>query len=245
MENATPQPGQVIAPTSSPAPGAPPQSPKKPAASAAAPATAAPIAAPPAAVPPEPAPTSTPVQPAPQTTVDKTAIIFQTSDTENQTAEDSDVSDTRTFSWSASEFVAHEKSAGWYLTLGVAALIIAALIFLLTRDFVSVGVVVVSAVILGVYGARRPRQLDYQLDDNGVTIGQKHHYYDEFRSFMIMSEGAFSSIVLMPHKRFAVPLTIYYPPEEEDDIVGILADQLPSEEGKRDAVDHLLHRIRF
>jgi hypothetical protein len=151
----------------------------------------------------------------------------------------------RAVTWSASEFVAHEKSTGWYVSLGVGALLVAGLAFVITRDFVSVGVVIISALILGVYGARQPRQLDYRLNNRGLSIGPKHYDYNEFRSFMIMPEGAFSSIVFMPHKRFAPSLTIYYPPDDEQAIVGILDNQLPSEEGKRDAIDHLLHRIRF
>jgi hypothetical protein len=153
--------------------------------------------------------------------------------------------DGQAVSWTASEFVAHEKSVGWYLALLAAGLAVAAIVFLLTRDIISVVVVVVSTLLLGIYGARQPRQLEYRLDKSGVSIGQKYHGYDEFRSFMVMPEGAFSSIVFMPLKRFAPPLAVYYAPDDEDKIVNMLADQLPLEEGKRDAVDHLLHRIRF
>lgn len=147
--------------------------------------------------------------------------------------------------WTASEFIAHQKSPGWYMALAGTALAIAALIFLITHDRVSVAVVVVAAVMLGIYGARKPRQLQYQIDNSGISIGQKHHGYDEFRSFAIMSEGAFSSIVFMPLKRFAPPTTIYYAPDDEESIVNVLADCLPFEEHNPDAIDRLMSRIRF
>src|SRR5688572_14165602 len=77
--------------------------------------------------------------------------------------------------WTASEFVAHDKSAGWYLTLAAAAAAISAVVFLISRDAVSVGVVIVAAIFLGIYAARKPRQLEYRLDQKGITIGSKSY----------------------------------------------------------------------
>ena len=148
-------------------------------------------------------------------------------------------------SWTASEFVAHEKSAGWYLSLAAAAAALAAVIYLLTRDAISAVVILVGALVLGIYGARKPRQLDYRLDSSGVTIGSKHHIYEEFRSFGVVAEGAFSSIVFMPLKRFAPLTTIYYAPEDEDKIIKLLSDQLPFQEHSHDIIDRLMLRIRF
>ncbi len=61
----------------------------------------------------------------------------------------------------------------------------------------------------------------------------------------MVPEGAFSSVVFMPLKRFAPPRTIYYAPEDEDRIVGLLVNRLPLEEHRADAVDGLMRRIRF
>ncbi len=147
--------------------------------------------------------------------------------------------------WKASEFVHHDKSAGWYTKLALFAVIVGALVYWLTRDFVSVAVVIGGAILLAVYGARQPRELEYKLDNRGVQIGQKYHSYGEFRSFSIMPEGAFSSVIFMPLKRFAVTTTIYFAPEDETKITDILTDCLPFEEHRLDAVDRLIKSIRF
>jgi hypothetical protein len=150
-----------------------------------------------------------------------------------------------TITWTASEYIAHEKSVGWYAGLAGVALVIAVLVYLLTHDLVSSGVVVVSAVLLGIYGARQPRQLQYSISPDTITVGSKHFTYGEFRSFSILDDGAFSSIIFMPLKRFAPLLTIYYAPEDEERIVAMLSDRLPMDEHKLDAVDRLLRSIRF
>jgi hypothetical protein len=148
-------------------------------------------------------------------------------------------------SWTASEFIAHAKSFKWYAALFLGAVVFAALVYLVTRDYVSVGVVLGAALIFGIYAGHPPRELQYRLDGSGLTIGKKHFTYGEFRSFSVLPEGAFSSIVFMPLRRFAVPTTIYYAPDDEDKIVSLLGSYLPIEERGHDAVDRLMHRIHF
>ncbi|HVX57964.1 MAG TPA: hypothetical protein VHA37_09660 [Candidatus Saccharimonadales bacterium] len=147
--------------------------------------------------------------------------------------------------WTASEFIAHAKSFGWYAALAAAALAFAAVVFLISRDFISVGVVIVAALLLGIYAGHQPQQVQYRLDGGGLTIGKRRLGYDQFRSFSVVPEGAFSSIVFMPLKRFAVPTTIYYAPEDEERIVDLLSNILPVDQRGHDAVDRLMHRIRY
>lgn len=147
--------------------------------------------------------------------------------------------------WTASEFIAHQKTPLWYVTLLGASLVLAAVIYLLTKDVVSSGVVVVGAIALAVYGARQPRQLEYRLDKRGLSVGNRNYTYSEFRSFSVVPEGAFNSIVLIPLKRFALLTTIYYSPEDEDKIIAMLTERLPLEPRKKDAIDRLMWRIRF
>lgn len=129
--------------------------------------------------------------------------------------------------------------------LAIATVIVSAVVYLITRDLISVAVVVVAGLLLGTYGARQPRQLQYVIDQQGVVIGPKAYHYGEFRSFSVIPEGAFSSITFMPLKRFAPPISIYYAPEDEEKIVNLLSDKLPIEERRLDAVDNLMRKIRF
>ena len=103
----------------------------------------------------------------------------------------------------------------------------------------------VGAAAFGVLGSRKPRQQQYILDPAGLTIGQKHYDFSAIRSFTVVPEGAFSSIVFMPLKRFAQTTTIYYAPEDEDRIVDMVSQSLPFEEHRADAVDSLMRRVRF
>jgi len=147
--------------------------------------------------------------------------------------------------WTASEFIAHDKSSGWYGMLVLGTLAAAGLAFLVTRDYVSVAVVIVAGMVLGVYAGHQPRQLEYKLDKKGFSIAGKRHAFNEFRCFTVEPEGAFAGITFMPLKRFAAPITIYYAPDDEKKVMDLLSAQLPFEEYRADAVDNLMKRIRF
>ena len=151
----------------------------------------------------------------------------------------------QSISWTASEYVAHHKTARWYILLAVSATLLAALIWLLTKDETSAAVVIIGAIVLGVYGARQPRELTYFLNPDVLSIASKRYKLEEFRSFTVDDQQPFTSINLFPLKRFAPSLSIYYDPNDENAILNILATRLPMEDHKPDLVDHLMRRIRF
>jgi hypothetical protein len=150
-------------------------------------------------------------------------------------------------SWTASEFISHNKSIEWYGMLLGAAVLLAIILWLLLRDIFSSIVIVVAVALLAGYAARKPRELQYAIHDQGVVVGDKPYPFSNFRSFSIVREAGspFSSIEFIPLKRFALPLTIYYDPADEPKIAQAIADHVPYEERKRDAIDLLMHRIRF
>lgn len=147
--------------------------------------------------------------------------------------------------WTASEFIAHEKSAGWFGLLGLGAIVLAAVVYFLTKDKITTGIIIFAAICLGAYSVRKPKVQTYAIDNHGLKIGEKLYSFQGFKSFSIAEEGAIASIVLMPLKRFMPPLTIYVAPDMEEQIVGFLAELLPLEQHRQDAVDGLLKRIRF
>ncbi len=148
--------------------------------------------------------------------------------------------------WTASEYMAHQKNASWFALLAFATIIGCLLVYILTNgDLVSTTVIAIVAVTFGVAAAKQPRTLQYALDGRGIHIAEKFYPYGGFKSFSIVDEDAMSSIWLMPLKRFMPPLTIYYPPEDEDRIAEVLAQYLPYEDRDRDMVDRFMHKIRF
>jgi len=154
-------------------------------------------------------------------------------------------SDENRITWSASEYIAHQKSPGWYLVLAGAALAFSAIVYVLTKDFVSVAVILIAAIVFGFYAGRQPRVQQYTLSDAGISIGGKMYSFDQMKTFSVIEEGAFSSITFWPLKRFMPAVSIYYDPQDEEKIVTFLSNFLPMDIEKRDMVDNLMRKIRF
>lgn len=147
--------------------------------------------------------------------------------------------------WTASEYIAHEKHAGWYAQVLVAGVVVAILVYIITRDVISAGVIVFAGVIFAVAAARKPRVIAYRVDSGGLTAGQRYFPFSQFKSYAIMQEGPLTTVVFMPLKRFMPTVDVHIPPENAEAILTVLSTSLPLETRKPGLVDTFTNRIRF
>lgn len=147
--------------------------------------------------------------------------------------------------WTASEFVMNHKTTGWYMLFTLCLGILGGIIYFITRDFLSVSVIFIAGILFIILAGRKPRQLTYVIDEQGISMGEKFYPYSLFKSFGVGHEGVIGSINLMPLKRFMPELSIYYPTEEENKIIDTLSEYLPHDQREEAGVDRLLRRMRF
>jgi hypothetical protein len=147
--------------------------------------------------------------------------------------------------WTASEFVAHDKGFGWFMLLALFTIAVVGLVYWLTRDIFSVVVVVMMAVILGMAAARKPKVVSYKLDRTGLTAGKRYYPYSEYKSFAMPDDGPFTSVVLVPMKRFSFPASAYLAPDSQAKAVQLLSEHLPLEHGELDSLERLMRRLHF
>jgi hypothetical protein len=148
-------------------------------------------------------------------------------------------------SWTASEFIAHDKDMSWYGGLGVVAAALMLLTFVITGDYISSGIVLIMIACFGIFAARKPRTLPYRVDEAGLHIDKKTYSYHELKSFSLIQEGGVRSIQLMPLKRFMPPISIYMDPADEEKIIDVLANYLPMEQCEQELIEKLMRRLRF
>lgn len=148
-------------------------------------------------------------------------------------------------SWQASEFVHHEKDGMWFLALiGVATVLLLLDIFLI-RSWTFGALIVVMTVAIMVVARRPPRTINYALSTHGLQIDEKQFNLHDFRAFGVVQENAFYSIRLIPNKRFMPMVSVFFPPEQGEEIVDVFGQALPMENIKRDPIDKLVEKIRF
>lgn len=147
--------------------------------------------------------------------------------------------------WTASEYVSHHKDSRWYVTLGLITIAVAGILYLITRDLITVGTIIIMAATFGFFGAQKPRTLTYKIDDKGITIDDKLYEYAILKTFSLHKQGAMNYVQVIPTKRFMPPLSIYYAPEQEQEIMDALGNYMAHEEREADPVDRLMHKVRF
>lgn len=150
-----------------------------------------------------------------------------------------------TVTWSASQFIAHEKSSTWYGAFILFTIVFTALVWWMTKDITSCIVVIISALVFVYYASRKPQLNYYILDPSGITINKHFYNFQNFQAFSLVQEGAFTSINLLPLKRFSPLMTIYYDPNDEKKIIELLSKYLPIEPAREDMIEKLMHLIRF
>lgn len=156
-----------------------------------------------------------------------------------------DAADDNVVTWEASEYIHHQKGAGWYLGLAGIAILLCALIYVFLDDWFSVIVILLMAVAVGVYARREPQVQRYSISRNGLSIGQHTYHISEFGSYQLADEGVVQSATFIPLKRFMPPVSVYFLPQDGEKIMDVLASVLPREDHQPDIVDRLMRRVRF
>lgn len=148
------------------------------------------------------------------------------------------------FSWQASEYVHHHKTAGWYAALGavIAVLIVFAILFQL---WLYIGVFLAMGGALVVYARKPPRTMLYELSTEGINIDGKIFPFADFRSFGVLPDDEWHSIDLEPAKSFRPRIMMLFDPEDMDEIVGHLELHLPRADRQLDVIERITKLLRF
>jgi hypothetical protein len=147
--------------------------------------------------------------------------------------------------WTSKEFIEHDRGGGWYAMLILGCVFLAVVIYFITKDYFAVGATVAVGIIAAVYASHKPKELTYELSGKNIRVGERAYGYNMFKSFSVAHEGAHTSIVLEPVKRFFPPMTLYFPPELEDQVSNAIGDHLPMQEHQPSVTERLAHRLRF
>jgi hypothetical protein len=148
-------------------------------------------------------------------------------------------------SWTSKEFIEHDRGSSWYIVLIFGMLVLAVVIYFITKDYFAAAATVIVGFIAAVYAGHKPKELNYELSSKSINVGERTFSYNMFKSFSVAHEGEHTSIVLEPVKRFYPPMTLYFPPEEEGRITNVIGNQLPMQEHQPNITERLTHRFRF
>ena len=163
--------------------------------------------------------------------------------TDNQALEDSQA---QPVTWTAQEYVHVDRSPVWFFVFIIVVLALIAVDIFWLKSWTFSALIVVMAIALVIYIRRPARTLTYALSPSqGLYVGERLYGYDEFKSFGLIRDGSDYSIMMIPRKRFAPGVSVYFPDEAGERIVDILGQRLPMEDLKLDIVDVIVRKLRL
>ncbi len=151
----------------------------------------------------------------------------------------------QTVAWTASEFIEHQRGAGWYSLLFIITVVLAVGIYFLIHDYFAVGIIVVLGIITGIYAGHQPSQVGYEISSTGIKIGEKSYAYNTFKSFSVIHEGALISLNFYPLKRFSLTVSAFLDPKDQARVTEVVGEHLPLEQRSPDGFENLTRRLKL
>ncbi len=142
--------------------------------------------------------------------------------------------------WNIEEYKHREKSTDWYWALGVIALA-GAILAVLAHDILFAVLIVLCAIMLGIFAARAPETITIKLTEEGIIVRDYLYAYTSLKGFAI-EEHDLGSYLLVESSRAIAPIISIALPHEGLDYA-TLRDFLLSKVPEKTLKEPVSHRI--
>jgi hypothetical protein len=153
--------------------------------------------------------------------------------------------DTTRIAWNAPAFAYYDKS--WLWMAGVAFIgLIFVVIFILLKNWSAIAVVVVGTAVFIQQAHKKPEQIQYAVDNDGIKIGDKLLDWTQLKSFWLIDEQGGGHLYLETTGRLLPIRTIHLANVEAAEVRARLVQHLPERTTKTEELaDRILRIIRF
>jgi hypothetical protein len=146
--------------------------------------------------------------------------------------------------WDAEEYVVQEHNTLWFVLLAIITITLSGFsIWLGNWTFLAVIIIGVAAILVRVF--MPPRKIHYSMSSSNLIEDKIVHEFSDYKSFAILKEGSHYSAILIPKKRLALQVKVYFPERNGEEIVDMLGAKLPMTEPKLDFLDKLVKFLRI
>jgi len=135
----------------------------------------------------------------------------------------------RKITWNTLEYEQKEKGADWYFVLGIIAISASIASFLLDNILFSI-LILIGALTLAMYGARKPATINIEINDRGVIISNTLYPFTTLKSFWIEENTTTPKMIIQSEKTFMPYLILSLEDTNIDTVRIFLLEHLKEEE---------------
>ena len=148
-------------------------------------------------------------------------------------------------SWKIEEYTHREKGPDWYWALGVIALAGAAIAIIYKDTFFGI-FIVLAALILGFYAARKPEIIDIAISDEGIRIRNYLYPFERLKGFAIDENELGAHLIIESDRAMTPVISISLPVTlDPDGIAALLRTKLPEKPLKESISHRLMEHLGF
>ena len=107
-------------------------------------------------------------------------------------------------SWQIEEYTHREKTPDWYWALGIIASA-SAVIAVIYDDALFAVIIILSALIMGYYAARKPDIIEISINEDGINFRNEFYEFEKIKGFAI-EEHVMGNKLLVESNRSIVPI---------------------------------------
>lgn len=147
--------------------------------------------------------------------------------------------------WKIEEYAHREKGPDWFWALGVIAIAGAAIAIIRHNTLFAI-LIIVAAIVLGMYAARKPEVIDIAISDLGIKIRNYFYPYEKIRSFGI-DESPSGNHLILETKRMVAPIVSISLPFtiDVDGLAALLRTKLPEKKHEEQMSHKIMEHLGF
>lgn len=147
-------------------------------------------------------------------------------------------------SWKAPEHFHTEKNNDWYWAVAIITITLASLAFIF-KNFMFGIFIIIGAFALMIQASKKPRIINYEINDRGIIIDGVLYPFLSLESFWIDSNEQPSKIIIKSHKLFMPYITINIEEVDPEKVREILLNYIAETEHVEPISQKIMERFGF
>lgn len=123
----------------------------------------------------------------------------------------------QTISWISPEYIQKERTVDWFWTIGLISIIGAGLALYFNNNLFAI-LILISCGMFFLLSIHTPRDVEYQLSEEGLSAGEKKYSKNDLLSFDIKKEKEDIKLLIHTSGKFMPIITIQIPEDMKEEI---------------------------
>lgn len=149
-----------------------------------------------------------------------------------------------TITWSTPEYEHKERSADWYIALGIITISASVAAFLLGNILFGF-FILIGAFTLAMYSMRTPEEMFVEINNHGIVINDRIYTYNSLESFWVEGYDTEPKIIIQSEKTLMPYIVIPLGGVDPEEVREYLLEHLEEEEHSEPLSHKIMEYLGF